>query len=238
VERGIGIVLTLLLFVATAAIPQSPATAMDGSEVDRLLDRVVRASAPLRDYVCTFTKQEYVDGELQPLDTILLKQRRQPRCVYMKWVAGPHLGREAIHCPAKYGANFKVHEKSGIASWMTLSLDPTGRIAMDGERHPITEAGIFFTVDEFARRLVSDRSRLRFERPEQPDCLIATQTAPTAHYAHRTEICLDPQRSIPASVQVWDASGQLLERYGYSDYRTDIGLTDRDFDVANPDYGF
>jgi len=237
VERGIGIVLTLLLLVAPVAIPQSSATALDASEVDRLLERLASASASLRDYVCTFTKQEHVDGELQPVDTILLKQRRQPRCVYMKWVAGPHLGREAIHCPAKYGANFKVHEKSGIASWMTLSLDPTGRIAMDGERHPITEAGIFFTVDELARRLASDRSRLRFER-SGTDCLTTTQTEPTGHYAHRTEVCLDPQRSLPVSLQVWDASGRLLERYGYSDYRTDVGLTDRDFDVANPDYGF
>jgi hypothetical protein len=237
VERGIGIVLTLLLFVAPVAAAQRPATALDASEVGRLLERLVSASASLRDYVCTFTKQEHVDGELQPVDTILLKQRRQPRCVYMKWVAGPHLGREAIHCPTKYGANFKVHEKSGIASWMTLSLDPAGRIAMDGERHPITEAGIFFTVDELARRLVSDRARLRFER-SGTDCLTTTQTEPTGHYAHRTEVCLDPQRSLPVSLQVWDASGQLLERYGYSDYRIDVGLTDRDFDVANPDYGF
>ena len=230
--------LTLSLLVAPIASAQSSAaTALDASEVDRLLDRLVRASAPLSDYVCTFTKQEHVDGGLQPLDTILLKQRRQPRCVYMKWVAGPHLGREAIHCPAKYGANFKVHEKSGIASWMTLSLDPTGRIAMDGERHPITEAGIFFTVDELARRLASDRSRLRFER-SGTDCLTTMQTEPTGHYAHRTEVCLDPQRSLPVSLRVWDASGQLLERYGYSDYRIDVGLTDRDFDVANPDYGF
>ena len=236
-ERGIGIVLMLLLLVAPVAIPQSSATALDASEVDRLLERLASASASLRDYVCTFTKQEHVDGELQPVDTILLKQRRQPRCVYMKWVAGPHLGREAIHCPAKYGANFKVHERSGIASWMTLSLDPTGRIAMDGERHPITEAGILFTVEELARRLASDRSRLRFER-SGTDCLTTTQTEPTGHYAHRTEVCLDPQRSLPVSLQVWDVNGRLLERYVYSDYRTDVGLTDRDFDVANPDYGF
>jgi outer membrane lipoprotein-sorting protein len=238
VERGIATVLALLFLGAAVASAQSPGTALDASEVDRWLERLVRASASLRDYACTFTKQERVDRELRPVDTILLKQRREPRCVYMKWTGGPNLGREAIHCPAKYGGNFKVHEGSGIGSWFTLSLDPTGSIAMDGERHPISEAGIFFTVDELARRLRSDRSRLRFERPGRPDCLVVTQTEPTGHYAHRTEICLDPQRSLPASLQVWDASGTLLERYGYADYRTDVGLTDRDFDVTNPDYGF
>ena len=228
--------LAIALTASTAGAEDSPA-AVDARDVDRLLQRLVHASSSLRDYVCTFHKQERVDGELQPVDTIVLEQRREPRCVYMKWIGGPNLGREAIHCPPKYGAKLKVHERSGIASWMTLTLDPTGRIAMDGERHPITEAGIFFFVDELARRLTSDRSRLRFELSGS-DCLTTTQAEPTGHYAYRAEVCLESQHALPASVQVWDARGQLLERYGFSDYRTDVGLTDRDFDVTNPDYGF
>ena len=229
--------LAVLALAATAAADGS-GSAIDAAEVDRLLDRLVRAVSSLRDYTCVFSKQERVDGTLQPADTIFLKQRREPRCIYMTWTAGPNAGREAIHCPQRYGPKFKVHDGSGVGSWLTLSLDPTGRIAMDGERHPITEAGIFFTTDELARHLRADRSRLRFEPGKRPDCLVTTQVAPTGHYAHRTEICVDPQRSLLESVAVWNERGELLERYEYSDYHLDVGLTDRDFDVANPDYHF
>jgi len=230
-------ILAVLGLVAAAAAGTS-GNAIDAAEVDRLLDRLVRAVSSLRDYSCVFTKQERVDGTLQPAETIFLKQRRDPRCIYMKWTAGPNAGREAIHCPPRYGPKFKVRDGSGVGSWLTLSLDPTGKIAMDGERHPITEAGIFFTTDELARRLVADRSRLRFESGERPGCLLTTQTVPTGHYAYRTEICVDPQRSLLESVRVWDERGELLEHYTYADYHVDVGLTDRDFDVGNPDYNF
>jgi Protein of unknown function (DUF1571) len=236
--KRVGAIVAVLALTAGAAGAQGAGDAADASEVDRLLERLVHAVGSLRDYTCVFTKQERVDGELQPVDTIFVKQRREPRCIYMKWIDGPERGREAIHCPERYGAKLKVHEGSGVDSWMTLSLDPTGKIAMRGERHPITEAGILFTTEELSRHMVADRSRLRFERGARPGCLIATQAVPTGHYAHRTEICVDPQRSLPQSVQVWNERGELIERYLYSDYRMDVGLTDRDFDVGNPDYRF
>ena len=208
------------------------------SDVDRFLARLENATTAVRDYVCTFEKQERIDGALEPASTIVLKQRREPRCIYMKWTAGPNRGREAIHCPAKYGSDLKVHEGSGITSWMTLSLDPSGRIAMDGERHPITEAGIFFAVERFSERVRADRAKLRFETTKDPDCLIVTQATPTGFYAYRTNVCLEPGRSLPSSLTVWDAEGSLLERYTFSEYRVDVGATDRDFDVENPDYRF
>jgi len=223
-----------MLAMSRSALAESPSPA----NVDGFLERLAGASTSIEDYVCTFEKQERVDGTLLPISTILLKQRRNPRCIYMKWTAGPDRGREAIHCPEKYGGNLKVHEGSGITSWITLSLDPKGSVAMEGERHPITEAGIFFTIERFVERARADRSRLRFAQPKGPDCLTATQAEPTGSYAYRTEVCLERGRSLPASVEIWDAGGALLERYVYSDYRIDVGASDRDFDVANPEYGF
>ena len=230
--------LALLPFLALGMRSSAFAESTSAADVDRFLERLARASASIHDYVCTFEKQERIDGELMPASTILLKQRRDPRCIYMKWTAGPDRGREAIHCPAKYGGDLKVHEGSGITSWITLSLDPKGSVAMDGERHPITEAGIFFTIERFVERVRADRSRLRFEQPKGPDCLTVTQAEPTGSYAYRTEVCLESGHSLPASVEIWDAGGALLERYVYSDYRIDVGASDREFDIANPEYGF
>lgn len=231
-----------LLAVAALAIlatlSRAAGEAVSDADVDAFLARLSDAAAAVHDYSCTFGKQERIDGELEPASTIILKQRREPRCIYMKWTAGPERGREAIHCPVKYGNDFKVHEGSGITSWLTLSLDPNGSTAMDGERHPITEAGIFFPVEHFVARVRADRSHLRFERSLSPDCLTVTQATPTGFYAHRTEVCLEPEHSLPASLTVWDSAGELLERYTFSDYRIEVGTSDRDFDVANPDYRF
>ena len=232
----------VIVFAIVAALDpghaQGHAETLAPAEVDRLLDRLVTATASVRDYVCTFTKEERVDGDLQPMDTILIKQRREPRCAYLKWIGGEDKGREAIYCPPRYGTDFKVHEGSGIKSWMTLSLDPNGRLAMQGERHPISEAGIYFAIEQIEHHFQADRARLRFERGARPDCIVATQTAPTGHYAYRTEICVDPERSLPTSIEVHDSDGALLERYVYSDCRWNAGLDDRDFDVKNPDYRF
>lgn len=125
-----------------------------------------------------------------------------------------------------------------MASWLTLSLDPTGAVAMRGERHPITQAGMFFTVEELERGLRGDRAGIRVDQATDPACLIATQTQPSEHSAHRTEVCVDAKRSLPMSIQVWDDRGRLLERYTYSDYRVDLGLTDATFDTGNAEYHF
>ncbi len=54
----------------------------------------------------------------------------------------------------------------------------------------------------------------------------------------RTEICIDRERALPTSLRLWDTEGRLVGTYTYRDYRLNVGLADREFDVANDAYGF
>lgn len=58
------------------------------------------------------------------------------------------------------------------------------------------------------------------------------------YYAARATVWVSPDQLLPTKIEILDASGELYERYVYSDVQINIGLTDLDFDTANPDYRF
>ena len=101
---------------------------------------MAEAVGQIRDYTCVFTRDERVGGELLPMETMFLKHRGPGVCIYMKWIEEPHRGREVIYCEGKYDGRMRVHEGSGLASWLSLSLDPRGSLAMRHARRPVTEA--------------------------------------------------------------------------------------------------
>ena len=238
----------LLLLAGPLFAEEVPADEL-GARLEGLFSAMARAAGELTDYSCTFTKQEYVGGKLLPTETILLKQSRPIGCVYMKWIAEPEKNRETIYCPARNGGKLQVHEGGGVASWLgTLSLDPLGTLAMKGQRHPITEAGIFYTIDTIRRSFARERQSAR--RGDVGDANVEGQPSLCAAIAPgespdqqgyasmRTEICSHRTLHLPTRVRLWEPDGQLVEHYTYRDYRLNPGLTERDFDTANHDYGF
>jgi len=250
-----GIVALLLTHHAVgaddAAAPGTDGVAAaDASRFLTLVDRMMEAVAQIHDYTCVVTRQERVGGELLPMETMLLKHRGPGVCVYMKWIEEPHRGREMIYCEGKYGGRLRVHEGSGFASWLSLSLDPAGSLAMRHARRPVTEAGIFNSARLIARRFEQARQdgSGRFigvsEAAVHGQPSLCALTVPSDGDAtagerlSRTEICIDRERALPTSLRLWDVDRQLVGAYTYSDYRLNVGLGDQDFDVANKAYGF
>jgi outer membrane lipoprotein-sorting protein len=76
---------------------------------------------------------------------------------------------------------------------------------------------------------VGGRPTLRFERTLPKD---------KGYPAHRTIIDLDRETKFPLSVVSYDWSEELLEKYLFDDLRLNAGLTEKDFDRANREYGF
>jgi outer membrane lipoprotein-sorting protein len=58
------------------------------------------------------------------------------------------------------------------------------------------------------------------------------------YYAARGTVWVSPESLLPTRIEIFDADGELYERYFYRDVRLNIGLTDLDFDPENPDYRF
>ena len=205
---------------AEAPVEKKPETMQE--KMGKLLGKMLKASKRVKNYTTVFTKQEIVDGKLWPLETVFMKAKAKPHCVYMKWTKDPNKGRESLYCKGKYDNEIQAHEGSGFSSiFGTVSLDPKGSMAMKGNRHPITEAGIHHTVN-----LIQNDFKLAQKHPEhgviytnfleakihgQPSyCVLAMQPEDKklGYYAYKAEICIHKKLSLPTSVKIWDQQRQ------------------------------
>src|SRR3990172_2566551 len=112
--------LVLLLFASS--IGTTVKTSAPGmTDPLEILSRMEREYAKINDYTANFRKKERVKGKVLPEENILLKFRK-PFRVYMKWLDGPHEGREAMYVQGRYVDKVVGHE-GGIISFITLHMD-------------------------------------------------------------------------------------------------------------------
>ncbi|MEM9826288.1 MAG: DUF1571 domain-containing protein [Planctomycetota bacterium] len=259
----------------------------DAMTIDQLLDlaetNVSKMSQSLRDYRGTFIKQERdSSGVLGPPTKIQIVARTKfgedgdvvPRRVYLKFLEPKDkAGREVIWAQDLYEGQMAVHETTALLSWKTLWLNPTGMIAMQGQRYPVSEIGLVRLAEKLVERgqklrgrdtvkIIQDRDaeldgrpvwRFRIEKLA-PDPAPANNANQDDDDFAVAEVVMDPQRNLLLSYRSFDwpksnKSGQsggndsaselpLIESYQYRDVETNVGLSDLDFDVKNPAYGF
>jgi outer membrane lipoprotein-sorting protein len=58
------------------------------------------------------------------------------------------------------------------------------------------------------------------------------------YYAGRVVLWIDRELHLPFKAEIYDHEGVLYEYYEHRDLKVNVGLTERDFDPRNPDYGF
>ena len=212
-----------------------------------LLTQLESSYAGIEDYTAVFQKQERVDGELLPEETILLKFQK-PLKVYMKWIKGPHQGREALYVEGENDNKVIAHE-GGFRRFVTLSLDPAGPTAMEGNRHPITEVGFGHILDGLHKDIHTAVEHDEFEIvrigeeqfKNRPGIVLEARTVPRGerkYYASRMVLHVDRELMLPVDTSFYDDKGDLFERYVYTDVRLNVGITPKDFSKDNPAYGF
>lgn len=219
----------------------------------------------LDDYTARFVKQEMDRaGVVGPEEEMEIKVQTRvrgdredaPLRVYLRFVAPESLhGREVIWGEDLYDGKMAVHEVGLLLSLKTLWLDPQGIIAMQGQRYPITHIGLVGLVDQLIERgekdlddpnvsvtLTDNHSydglstrliRVRRAQPSsEPDDFSLA------------EIVIDSDRQLVLSFRSfgWPAEEggppPILESYSYYDVKTNVGLTEADFDTGNPEYQF
>ncbi len=224
----------------------------------------------LDDYTATLIKQESVNGVLGEVQQMAIKvqtphrggavDESQPLRVYLRFEHPRSVaGREVIWGEDLYEGNMVVHE-GGLLGLMTLRLDPSGMIAMRGQRYPVYEIGLTNLVKKLIERGEQDRNNPDVSVTITRDCEMEGQVcdlievkrgSPSGHADDfsRAEICFDRIRNLPLRYAAYGwppgpletadlASAPLLESYTYLDVKTNIGLTDADFDFRNPSYRF
>ena len=232
---------------------------LTGQPAKELLLRFVQAAVSKLESVPAYTasliRQERIDGKLGPEQKIQLKVRHQPFAVYMRFVE-PDAGKEAIFAEGSHDDHVVAHG-GGLTRLLVphLKVPPRSRLALNGNRHPITEAGLL----NLARKLVRFRE-LDMEDDDAETVLdrvvdsagrqwlrsihtntIQTDDRPFAY----VEILYDPATSLPSRIHSYEWPGKagdsdrpLAERYEYQDLNLDAELSEQDFDYRNPNYNY
>lgn len=242
--------------VGSITWPDSP---LDGTPAKKLLLRSLLAARDrleaVSGYTATLLRQERIDGKLGPEQTIAIKVRHNPFAIYMRFLK-PDSGKEVVYAEGRYDNDVIAHPGGFSRALLPrLKVPPDSRLALAGNRHPVTEAGLL----NLTNKLIAFR-RLDLRDPEAQTLLDRTTDADgrtwlrSIHtHPHRNperpfeyiEILYDPETKIPVRISSYDwrepgdtGDLKLAERYAYKDLNLDAPLTELDFDPANPDYEF
>ncbi len=215
----------------------------------RLIADAQTSFGRVRDYSGLFYRQERVNGQMQPEQTIQLRVRQQPFSVHMKWL-GPQklIGQEAYYVAGKNNNQVKVKGAGALLGAVGfLSFDPKDPKIMSTNRHPITEAGIGNLIDQLVqgheseKRQSPDQSVLSFaefkflNRPVTK-MESAHRTNNGQFYCHRTVVFIDKDTKLPVRFEAYDwprqggtPNGDMLECYSFVDVKFNLGLNDSAF---------
>jgi hypothetical protein len=208
----------------------------------------------LDDYTCTLFKRERIAGRLSPVHIMVLKVRTRPHSIYLKFQQ-PNRGREAIFVTGLHGGKLLAHDV-GLGKLLagTLRLDPTGSMAMEDCRHPITEAGIGPLLDTVSKRWAVELSPADSVMEFRDDmmigerrCMMIRSTHPERRsdfLFHKVQLYIDQEVNLPIRFEAYDwprrpgLEPELEEEYTYTQLKLNVHLTDRDFDTTNAAYSF
>jgi len=241
-----GTVLLSLLLNALAGAARTPTMSALEAFAQRL-QRACQAYEKVNDYTATLHVQERFDDRLNPPARGLLKFRK-PFSVYLKWESGPNAGVQVLYVRGAHEGRVLVRP-AGLLGLKTFRLVPTGSLAMRGNRHPVTETGIgsmIQVLETNRRRAVAEGRAQVVCLPTSPDAeppgvrfeLTVTGRETPGYYCRRAVVTFDEKTGLLIAAQAYDWNNRLIEDYRFLDLRTNVGLTDRDFDPANPAYKF
>lgn len=217
----------------------------------------------IRDYTAIMVKRERINDELLDPEYFSVKIRNArtvdgtdvPFSIYMKFLKPrKNKGQEVIWVDGRNNGKICAHGAPPIANLVKVNLDPEGSMAMKNNRYPIYEAGIENLVLKLIEKGTRDRAagdcKVRFVEGTKINGRSCTmievvhdvQREP--YEFHKAQIFIDEELEIPVryAAYLWpeQAGGkpQLLEEYTYVNIELNVGLTDKDFDPSNEEYGY
>ncbi len=211
-----------------------------------------QAVADVDNYTAEFVKKELIGRQLIE-SRMELKLRHDPFAVYLKFI-DPNEGRQVLYVPGRNDNNLLVKE-TGLAGLVgAISLDPSGSMAMEDNRHPITQIGIKFMLDAVMEDWLAQTAVENVTVNYYPNarvsgvaCKAIEVTFPTNHNLvefHKRRLYIEAEHNLPIRVENFGFPTQsggrapLVEDYLYANLQTNVGLTDSDFDRNNRSYGF
>ncbi len=225
-----------------------PGFSSDGIHIDaeRMKATLDKKYGAANHYTCKMEKKERIGGKLQEKQTMDVKFRK-PGDIYMKWAKGPHEGRQMLY---RVGKDDKITVKeAGILGIATVKIDPNGSLVKADTNHPLTELDMGFTIGMIYQQLSKGQKngdiKLKFKGVEniggKPAYVVESwfQNLETqGYYAAHSINWHDKATGLPVKTASFEANGDLREEFVWTNIKFNPGLTDADWDPANPEYGF
>lgn len=237
--------------------------------LDRALDMartgLLSCQQNVTDYTAMLVKRERIGSELGEHEFMQVKVRNrkveggrvvQPLSVYINFLKPTSVkGREVIYVEGANEGNLIAHEGGFKGRFLpTVTIPPTGMLAMRGQRYPMTEIGVENLIVKLiergqkARRQPDVQCEFRKNaRVKDRTCTVLQVTSPTKVPGldfHQAQVFIDDANNLPIRYIAYDwpsrqgAPLEVIEEYNYLDLKTNVGLTDKDFDPHNPAYNF
>ena len=219
----------------------------------------------VKDYTATIIKQERIGNKLAQRDFMFCKIRNErknklgkvitPLSVYLRYTAPESVkGREVLWVQGKNGNKLTARSKVPLLGWQVVPLKPTSFIAMQGQKYPITEIGIMNLAVKMIEKGERDRKQNECEVNIDRSAIIEGRPCTTIEIVHPVKrkhfefhvarISIDDELNVPIQYASYswpkEKGGKpvLEEKYTYKDLKLNVGLTDKDFDLKNPEYNF
>jgi len=137
-------------------VAQNAAPAQPVGQLRTLHRLAEQRYATTEGYIVRFKRREVIAGKNHPDEIILLKFRKEPASIYMRWLGGEGKGRELVYAPGRHGN--VIHSLAapsdmpfpGITG-KHVKAAPDHPQVLARCRYPISETGIGSLIDRFGR---------------------------------------------------------------------------------------
>jgi hypothetical protein len=218
----------------------------------------------VNDYTAVLVKRERIDDELGENEFIFVKVRNRkvvdgkitvPFSVYLQFLQPASVkGREVLYIENANEGKLIAHEGGYKRMLGTHHLDPTGFLAMKGQRYPLTDIGLENLIVKLIERGEKDRRNGHCLVDLYPGGKVGGRSCTILRVVHPekkphfdfniAEIFLDDEWKIPVRYVAfgWDKNdrqeNEVIEEYTYQKIKINVGLTEKDFEAANSEYNF
>lgn len=215
-----------------------------------LHQRAAQRYATMDSYLFRLKRRESVNGTKLPEEMILVKVRRDPFSVYLKWLGTVGKGRETIFVRGKYNNEMQVLLAANDAfpfspAGMRWALSPNDKQVKAKSRHPITATGFGSLIEQYGKVVAGvERGDPQFgtakylgrvKRPEFPQEVEAVHQVlpagadPGLPKGGQRWWYFDASNGLPVLVIAHDLEGEV-EYYCHDYIQAPVRLDDDDFD--------
>jgi uncharacterized protein DUF1571 len=207
----------------------------------------------VKDYEALFVKRELIGRRLQKT-TMMLKLRTEPLGIYLKFMDA-NAGREVIYNEGRLNNQMQIHE-AGIKSLAgTVLRAPNAPDVMAENRYPANMVGLKNMLNKVIKQWeeegkfgeIKTQKYLNSKLPTGEVCVAYESLHPTPRNQfkfHITRLWIDTKTGLAIRVeqlgfpQPGDKVPPVIEEYTYGNLKTNVKLTDYDFDVKNKAYKY